>query len=103
MDGLRILPQQFSSSLLGKVFSLLLDQHRHGQPILLSSLESQLSMEEMKHLTHVVRKQDQLVSDRVLSDCAAIVREEYERSLRSGDDALLAMQARLKEKKGYGG
>jgi DNA primase len=103
MDSLRLLPQQFSSPLLGRAFSLLLDQHRQGRPVLLSSLESELSPEEMKHLTHVVRKQDQLVSDRAVSDCAAIVREEYERSLRTGDDALRAMQARLKEKKGYGG
>ena len=103
MDSLRLLPQQFSSPLLGRAFSALQEQHKQGRPVLLSSLENEMTPEEMKHLTRVVRKQDQLVSDRVLADCAAIVREEYERSLRTGEDALMAMQARLKEKKGYGG
>ena len=103
LEDLRLLPQQFSSPVLGKTLQLLLQHHAEGRPVQLSSLEGELTPEEMKHLTLVVRKRDQLVSDRALQDCAAIVREEYERSLRTGDDALRAMQARLKDKKGYGG
>ena len=103
LDSLRILPQQFSAPVLGKVYGMLLQHHREGRPTLLASLEDALTPEEMKHMTRVVRKKDELISDRVLSDCTAIVREEYERSLRTGEDALLAMQARLKGKKGYGG
>ena len=103
LEDLRLLPQQFSAPVLGKTLQLLQQHHAEGRPVLLSSLEGELSPEEMKHLTQVVRKRDRLVSDRALQDCAAIVREEYERSLRSGDDALRALQARMKEKKGSGG
>ena len=61
----------------------------------------------MNHLTMVVRNRDQLVSDTVVRDCAKRIREEYEKKLRTsagtGEDALLARQAQLKAKKGYGG
>jgi len=103
LEDLKLLPQQFSCEVLGKAYSLLRQHHAQGRPVQLSSLEGELTPEEMKHLSMVARKRDQLVSDRALLDCAAIVREEYERSVRTGDDALLAMQARMKEKKGYGG
>ncbi len=103
LESLGLLPQQFSSELLGKAYGILKSCHEQGRPVMLSSLEGQITPEEMKHLSRVVRKKDELVSERALADCAAIVREEYERSLRTGDDALMAMQARLREKKGYGG
>lgn len=103
LETLGLLPQQFSSPLLGKAYGILKDCHEQGRPVMLSSLEGQITPEEMKHLSRVVRKKDELVSERALADCAAIIREEYERSLRTGDDALMAMQARLREKKGYGG
>ena len=102
-DTLRVLPQQFSAPVLGKAYGLLLQNHRAGRPVLLSALEGDMTAEEMKHLSHVVRKRDDLVSDKALADCVDILREEYERGVRTGDEALLAMQARLKEKKGYGG
>ncbi len=103
LETLRLLPQQFSSPLLGKAYGVLQSCHEQGRPVSLAALEGQVSPEEMKHLSRVVQKQDELVSDRALTDCAAIIREEYERSLRTGEDALKAMQTRLREKKGYGG
>ena len=103
LETLGLMPQQFSSALLGKAYGILKDCHEHGRPVLLASLEGQVTPEEMKHLSRVVRKKDELVSERALADCVAKIREGYERSLRTGDDALMAMQARLREKKGYGG
>ena len=66
-------------------------------------MQADFSPEEMSHLTALVEKYRDLVSDRVVQDCADVIRTEYEKTLRSGEDALMAMRARLQEKKRYGG
>lgn len=103
LPDLNLLPQQFSSQLLGKAFGLLQEQHRQSRPVGLNGLEGEFTPEEMNHLTHVVRSHDTLVSERVLDDCATVVREEYTRTLQSGEDALSGWQNRFKNKQRYGG
>lgn len=99
----KLLPEQFSAPVLGKAFGLLRQCQLEGRPVTLASLSQELTAEEMNHLTQVVRKKDDLVSEQALQDCAAIVRDSYERRIRSGADALRAAQARAQKKKGYGG
>ena len=103
LSQIRILPEQFSSSTLGKAFRLLLDCYHQQRPVSLSALQSEFSPEEMSHLTALTERYRDLSSDQVVQDCAQVIRNEYEKSLRTGEDALAAMQARLREKKGYGG
>jgi len=103
LPEIRLLPEQFSSPLLGKAFRLLLQCHREGRPISLAALQAELSAEEMSHLSALPGQYPELVSDQVVQDCAAVIRTEYEKSLRSGEDALMATRARLQDKKGYGG
>ena len=103
LPQIKLLPEQFSSPLLGKAFRLLLDCHHQQRPVSLSSLQSEFSAEEMSHLTALTERYKDLSSDQVAQDCAQVIRNEYEKSLRTGEDALAAMQARLREKKGYGG
>ena len=57
----------------------------------------------MSHLTALTEQYRDLVSDQVVQDCAAVVRAEYEKTLRTGEDALMAAHARLRDKKKYGG
>ena len=105
LQDLRLLPQQFSSAVLGKAYGILRQSWQDGRSVQLSVLEPELTLEEMQHMTQVVREKDQLVSETVLRDCARIVLEEYEKQVRTGDDAdaLRAMQAKKLKNKGYGG
>ena len=103
LPTVKLLPEQFSSPLLGKAFGLLLQCQRDGRPLSLGTLEGDFTPEEMNHLSAVVRRRDELVSEQALADCANVVRDAYEKSLRSGEDALLAVQQKLRTKKGYGG
>ena len=103
LPTVKLLPQQFSSPLLGKAFGLMLQLQEQGRPIGLSAMSGEFTAEEMNHLTAVSRRNDTLVSEAVVLDCAAKIRNEYEKSLCSGEDALLSVQARLRAKKGYGG
>ena len=100
-------PETFSSPLLGKAYGLAARLAEESRPVSLASMSGEFTPEEMNHLTMVVRNRDQLVSDTVVRDCAKRIREEYEKKLRTsagtGEDALLARQAQLKAKKGYGG
>ena len=103
LPTVKLLPEQFSSPLLGKAFGLLLQCQRDGRPLSLGTLEGDFTPEEMNHLSAVVRRRDELVSEQALADCANVIRDAYEKSLRSGEDALLAVQQKLRTKKGYGG
>ena len=98
-----ILPEQFSSPLLGKAFGLVQALDRQGRPVTLAAMTGDFTPEEMNHLTRVVKDRDQLVSDTVVRDCARKIRETYEKKLRTGPDALRALQEQMKAKKGYGG
>ena len=53
---------------------------------------------EMSHLSGVLQNNDVTVSEAAFDDCIRILREEGNKT-----EDLLAMQARLKQKKGYGG
>ncbi len=100
---INLLPEQFSSPLLGKAFGLLRQCRFDGRPISLSTLQGEFAPEEMSHLTALTEQYRDLVSDQVVQDCAAVVRAEYEKTLRTGEDALMAAHARLRDKKKYGG
>ena len=96
-------PEMFSSSLLGRAFGLVRQLAAENRPVSLASMTGEFTPEEMNHLTMVVKSRDQLVSDAVVRDCVKKIRDEYEKSLHSGADALLARAAKLKAQKGYGG
>ncbi len=103
LPEINLLPEQFSSPLLGKAFGLLRQCRFDGRPIALSTLQGEFTPEEMSHLTALTEQYRDLVSDQVVQDCAAVVRAEYEKTLRTGEDALMAAHARLRDKKKYGG
>ncbi|MDR0890269.1 MAG: DNA primase [Oscillospiraceae bacterium] len=94
---------QFSVPTFGKVFARLFERWRSGLSVLAASLEGELSPPEMAHLTAVLQKAEQPLSEDAFRDCLRIIEEEYRRSQVSDEDSLLAMQQSLKKKKGYGG
>ncbi len=103
LSAIRLLPEQFSSPLLGRAFRLLKECWEQSRPVSLAALQGEVSPEEMSHLTAFTEQNRDLVSDQVVQDCASVIRTEYEKTIRTGDDALMAMRDRLLDKKRYGG
>ena len=96
---------QFSSPLLGRVFSLLWQARREGRAVSLSSLTGTLSPEEMSHLTAVCQQPESLSNGRqALRDYITIVRQEADKRTGGDTDPLLAATEKYKDKKkGTGG
>ena len=103
LDKLNLLPQQFSSGVFGKAFGLLQQQFREGRPVGLSGLEGEFTQEEMNLLTRILGADRTLVSDTALNDCVNVIREEYQKSLQKGEDALQNWQNLFRNKQRYGG
>ncbi len=93
----------FSSPLLGKAYQLLKERHEQGLQVSLGALSEAFSSEELAHLTQVVQKKTELVTDEAFRDYQRIILNEAAKAdVRDGSD-LLALRDRLKQTKGYGG
>ena len=95
-------PEEFSSKLLGKVFGQLQQRHEQGLDVSLGVL-SDLSPEEMSHVTAVYHRQQGPVNEQALADCIRTVKSEHSSANVSSADDLLALRNRLRESKGTRG
>ena len=102
-DRVRLLPEQFSSSLLGRAFEAFCSQYQEGRPVSVASLGDAFTPEETAHLSHVLQKSEDLVSDAALQDYIGVITAEYDKSQRSGRDRLMSILERKKNKSGFGG
>ena len=95
-----VTPEEFSSPLLGHIFSELW-QRRGSSGI--TALTAVLAPEEMSHLTTLLQKPESAANaPQALADYIRIIREEYAK--RAGIvDPLAAARDTYKDKKGYGG
>ena len=93
-------PEQFSSPVLGKVFRLLRDRHSRGLSVQLPALEGELTGEEMSHMVKVAGQPESLAyADRSMGDYIETIQAEAAaREAPKGEDALLALRARQREK-----
>ncbi len=93
--------EEFSSPLLGRVFSLLWRQREQSSAPKLSFLAGELSGEEMSHITNLCQKPESAANGRqALADYIAIVRREAEKRSGAGAaDPLLAKMEELKDQK----
>lgn len=98
-------PEEFSSPLLGKIYSLLCADREAGRPHSMAALGGILSPEEMSHFTAILQKPESVSgAEQALSDYIRIIREEADRQIGGDElDPLLAAQEKYKFKKGYGG
>ena len=92
----------FSVALLGKVFDQLMERHRQGLEVSVGVL-SDLTAQEMSHITGICQKQQGPVNETAFHDCIRIVLNERQRAQVSSDDDLLALQKKLMESKGTKG
>lgn len=98
-------PEDFSSPLLGKIYSRQLQAAGEGRALAPALLQEELEPEEMGHLTALLQKPESLAAaDKSLPDYIEIIRQSAAK--RAGgpqEDPLLAAREKFKEKKGYGG
>jgi DNA primase len=91
--------EMFSSELLGRVYGQLKIRHQQGMDVSIAVL-TDLSSEEMSHITAITQRQQETVSEKALADCVRTILAEHQASNVSSEDDLLALQNKLKERKG---
>lgn len=90
---------QFSSALLGKVYTLLWHHRSDGRPITLASLAGELSQEEMNHMTYICQQPESMQNrEQALRDYIRIIQEEFNKyAAKDGTDPLLAATEKYKK------
>ncbi len=89
----------FSAPLLGRAFAQLKQRHYQGLEVATSVL-ADFTPEEMSHLVSILQRHNGPVHEEALLDCIRTIRAEHQAGSVSSDDDLLALQNKLKEKKG---
>ena len=98
------LPEEhFSSPLLGRAYTALRRQYEEGLTVGLTALGEAFSPEETAHLSSVLQKAGDPVSEEALRDYIKVVNAQYEKRLPGNEAQLLALRDRKKNTKGYGG
>ena len=91
--------EQFSSSLLGRVYDQLMQRHAQGHEVSLAVLVD-FTAEEMSHVAGILQRQQGPVNEQALSDCVRTIQAEFRKANVSSEDDLLALRERMKERKG---
>jgi len=89
----------FSAPLLGKVYGQLKQRHQAGLSVSLAVLED-LTLEEMSHLSQILHRHEDTVNEQAFQDCIRRIRAEHQAANVSSEADLLALQGKLKERKG---
>ena len=93
--------EEFSSPLLGKVFTLLWSAKYQGRDVSLAALAGELSSQEMSHMTAVCQKPESVRNGRqALADYIRVIQKDYQRRSGRAIDPLLAAAEKYKDKKG---
>ena len=92
-------PSDFSVELLGRVFGQLRSRYDQGLEVSLSVL-TDLTGEEMSHVTGIAQRQQGPVNEDAFRDCVRTVLAQRQSKQVSSDDDLLALRNKLKESKG---
>ena len=92
-------PEMFSSEFMGKAYSQLLDRYRQGLEVSMSGL-TDFSPEEMACLAGITQRLTGPVNHQSLSDCAGIIREEYQKSQTKSMEDIMLLREKMKKNKG---
>lgn len=91
--------QMFSAPVLGRAYDQLKQRYFHGLEVTPSVLMD-FTPEEMSHLVGITQRHEGPINETALMDCIQTIRREHQLENVSTDDDLLALQNKLKEKKG---
>ena len=95
-------PEDFSSSALAHIYSVLLEKARRGEALSAATLGEALSGGEMSLLVQLLQEPERLSQgERALNDYIERIRERREQ--KTDTDDLRKLAEKLKEKKGYKG
>lgn len=100
LDQAKNLKQEdFSSVLLGSVYAQLKTRYESGMGVSVSVL-TDLTQEEMSHLSEMLHRQQGPVNEQAFLDCVRTILAEKQASAVVTEDDLLAFRNKLKERKG---
>jgi hypothetical protein len=88
----------FSVPMFGRIYGAWEKCWKEDIPLSPGALSELLSPQEMAHLCGLLQNNEVIISEAAFDDCFRIIREEGNKT-----EDLLALQARMKQKKGYGG
>ncbi len=91
--------EDFSVPLLGKVYSQLCQRHKEGLEVSVAVL-SDMTPEEISHITGICQRREGPVSEKAFRDCVNTVRGSRQAAAVSSDDDLLAFRDKLRQSKG---
>ena len=91
--------QMFSAPVLGRAYDQLKQRYLHGLEVAPGVLMD-FTPEEMSHLVGITQRHEGPINENALMDCIQTIRREHQLENVSTDDDLLALQNKLKEKKG---
>ena len=91
--------EMFSAPVLGRAFTQLRQRHKEGLEASTAVL-TDFTSDEMSHLVGIVQRHQGPVNENALADCIRTIRGEYQAGSVNSDDDLLALQNKLKERKG---
>ena len=94
-----LVAEDFSVSLLGRVYGQLVLRHSQGLDVSLGVL-SELTEEEMSHIAGVCQRQEGPVDETAFRDCVRIIRSQRQIAQVTSDSDLMAFRNKLKESKG---
>ena len=95
---IRLTPEQFSSPLLGRMYAALRSQQENDLAVGIANLGDSFSKEETQHLTYMLQKANEPISDSALRDYIAVIEEESADAQESGEARLQAALARKRKK-----
>ena len=90
--------EAFSVPLFARVYTQLKQRHQLHQDISLAVL-TEVDGKEMSHLAGILYEQN-MVNEDAFRDCICTIKDEYRSSKVETDDDLLAIQKRMRERKG---
>lgn len=91
--------RMFTAPVLGKAFAQLRERYRKGMEVSVSVL-SDMTEDEMSHVVGVVQRHQGPINETALRDCIDTIQAEYQTESVASDGDLLALQNRLRERKG---
>ena len=89
----------FSAPVLGRAFAQMKQRYFQGLEVAIAVL-TEFTSEEMSHLVGITQRHSGPINETALMDCIRTIRAEYQAGAVSTDADLLALQNKLKERKG---
>src|SRR5699024_2957519 len=98
---LQLMPEEFSSPLLGKIYGALLTCYQENRPLQVSSLAGLLESGEMNHLTTILQRPESIANGpQAMADYIAVIQTAFRKRQGLDQDPLLAARDKFKNKKG---